>query len=241
MNLHLQLRKYLRSYPEWKLAPPRVQLRRALQKVGSEYGGYFLDPSGIGPDAVVYSLGIGEDISFDLSLIHQYGVTVHAFDPTPQVKKWLASQKLPDEFCFHDTGIADFDGEGIFYLPPRPDHVSHSVVPARQFSRESIPVPMMRLGTAMERLGHSRIGLMKMDIEGGEYGVLEDLVRERIPVEQILVEFHHRFSSIGTAKTRRMLSMLEDYGMRICYVCPRVEVFTLVRSTQSGEWAAAAG
>jgi len=229
MNLPLQLRKYLRSYPEWRLAPPRVQLRRALQKVGSEYGGYFFDPAGIGPDAVVYSLGIGEDISFDLSLIHQYGVTVHAFDPTPRVKKWLASQKLPDEFRFHDTGI-----------PPRPDHISHSVVPARQFSQESIPVPMMRLGTAMERLGHSQIGLMKMDIEGAEYGVLEDLVRERILVEQILVEFHHRFSSIGTAKTRRMLSMLEDYGMRICYVCPRIEVFTLVRSAQSAEWAAAA-
>jgi len=35
--------------------------------------------------AVVYSLGIGEDISFDLALIEKYGARVHAFDPTPKV------------------------------------------------------------------------------------------------------------------------------------------------------------
>jgi len=88
---------------------------------------------------------------------------------------------------------------------------------------------MIRLNTAMQRLGHSRIDVLKMDIEGAEYEVLEDVVRDRIPVNQILVEFHHRLSSVGTAETKRILSLLEGYGMKIGYICPRMEVFTLIR------------
>jgi FkbM family methyltransferase len=230
MNKYLKLRKYLRSYPQWRFAPPRVQSKRGLQLLGSDYGGYFVDASGIRPEAVVYSLGIGEDISFDLALIYQYGVTVHAFDPTPRVKTWLASQSLPEQFHFQGVGIADFDGEGVFYLPPRPDFISHSLVRARQYSSESIRVPMIRLSSAMRRLEHSRLDVLKMDIEGTEYAVIDDLVRERIPVNQILVEFHHRLSSVGTGKTKRALSLLQDYGMKIAYVCPRMEIFTLVRT-----------
>lgn len=230
MNIYLQLRKYLRSYPEWRFAPPRVQVNRPLRKVGSDYGGYCVDPSGISQDTIVYSLGIGEDISFDLALIHQYGVNVHAFDPTPKVKQWLASQTLPGDFHFHDVGIADFDGQADFYLPPRQEFISHSIVRARQYSGDAIRVPVIRLSTAMRRLGHTRIDVLKMDIEGAEYAVLEDLARERIPVGQILVEFHHRLSSVGIGKTRRILALLRDCGMRIGYVCPRIEIFTLVRA-----------
>ena len=229
-NVYSYVRKYLRSFPQWRFAPPRVQTDCALQKLGSEYGGYTLDPSRIGPDAVVYSLGIGEDVSFDLALIERFGVTVHAFDPTPKVKTWLTSQTLPKEFRFHDVGIADFDGDTVFYLPPRKDFVSHSIVQARQYSQDSIRVPMIRLGTAMKQLGHTRIDVLKMDIEGAEYAVLQDLVAQEIPVGQILVEFHHRLSSIGTSKTKHTLALLEGYGMKIGYVCPRMEVFTLVRA-----------
>jgi FkbM family methyltransferase len=227
-NAYQYLRRYVRSYPEWNFVPPRVQIHRALQLIGSDYGDYALDPSGIQQDSIVYSLGVGEDISWDLALIQRYGVTVHAFDPTPRVKEWLASRTLPGQFHFHEVGIADVDGETAFYLPPRSDFVSHSVIHARQYSQESIRVPMTRLSTAMQRLGHSRIDILKMDIEGAEYAVLEDIVREKIPVGQILVEFHHRLSSVGTGKTKRILSLLDSYGMKIACVCPRMEIFTLV-------------
>jgi FkbM family methyltransferase len=210
-----------------------VQAKHALSEVGSAYGGYFLDSSLIEPDAIVYSLGVGEDISFDLALIQRFGVTIHAFDPTPTVKKWLAAQTLPEQFHFHEVGIADIDGEGVFYLPPRLGFISHSLVRARQYSKESIRVPMIRLSTAMQRLGHDRIDILKMDIEGAEYAVLRDLVKQKIPVGQILVEFHHRLSSIGTGETRRTLSLLESYGMKIACVCPRMEVFTLVQGPES--------
>jgi hypothetical protein len=54
-------------------------------------------------------------------------------------------------------------------------------------------------------------------------------VSSEIPVNQLLVEFHHRLSSLGTKKTSQALELLDQYGMKICYVCPRKEVFTFVR------------
>jgi FkbM family methyltransferase len=229
MAIRPLLRKYLRSYPEWGFHPPRVEGTRQLTRVGSAYGGYFLDTAILPHDPIIYSLGVGEDVSFDLSLIEQYGFIVHAFDPTPKVKTWIESQSLPVQFRFQRVGIADFDGEADFYLPPRRDFISHSMIRAQQYSQDSIRLPVMKLSTSMARLGHSRIDILKMDIEGGEYAVLRDLIKDNIEVSQILVEFHHRLSSVGIEKTRAALSALDDYGMKISYVCPRLEVLTLIR------------
>jgi FkbM family methyltransferase len=227
--LYLQMRKILRSYPEWHFAPPRVQVQTNLITLGSEHASYRLDPARVRRDSIVYSLGIGEDISFDLALIGQFGLQIHAFDPTPRVGEWLRSQNVPGQFHFYNQGIADFDGEVDFHLPPRKEFVSHSILAAKEYSAEAIRAPMIRLRTAMKNLGHDRIDLLKVDIEGAEYGLIEDIVNENISVEQILIEFHHRLSSVGTTKTRRALRLLESRGIKISYVCPRFQVFTMVR------------
>ncbi len=229
MALRPLLRKYLRSYPEWGFHPPHVQVTRRLTRVGSDYGGYFLDTAIFPHDPVIYSAGIGFDISFDLALIQQFGCIVHAFDPTPKVQAWIDGQSLSPQFRFHAVGIADFDGDADFFLPPRPDFISHSIVRAPQFSDQSIKVPVIRLITAMSRFGHTHIDVLKMDIEGGEYSVLADLFREQIPVQQMCVEFHHRSSSHGVEKTRSTLSLLRTQGFEVVHICPRFEVFSLIR------------
>ena len=43
-------------------------------------------------NSVVYSLGVGDTIDFDLDLIQRFGVTVYAFDPTPYAKDWVTTQ-----------------------------------------------------------------------------------------------------------------------------------------------------
>src|SRR5580692_11324759 len=174
-SIYSVLRTYLRAYPEWDFTPPRVRTKCRLEKFGTEYGGYWLDSSRMNRSAVVYSLGIGEDISFDLSLIERFGVDVQAFDPTPKVKKWLAAQSLPRQFHFHEAGISGRDGEEVFYPPPREDWVSHSLIQARQYGSGSVRFPVMRLSTAMRIHGHTEIDVLKMDIEAAEYAVIEEI------------------------------------------------------------------
>jgi hypothetical protein len=97
------------------------------ERLGSDYGGWSIAPAAISSEAVVYSFGIGEDISFDLALIKRFGIVVHAFDPTPRSIAWVHRQDLPASFRLHGYGLADFDGEAVFAPPADPTHVSHAI------------------------------------------------------------------------------------------------------------------
>src|ERR1700682_4716227 len=78
----------------------QVSCPKALFGVGA--GAWCFCPEDINANAVVYSFGVGEDISFERELIQRFEARVHAFDPTPRSLRWLKSQALPKGFFFHD-------------------------------------------------------------------------------------------------------------------------------------------
>lgn len=47
------------------------------------------------PGAIVYSLGLADNVEFDLNLIRDFGSEVHGFDPTPASVEWIQRQELP--------------------------------------------------------------------------------------------------------------------------------------------------
>ena len=61
-------------------ASPTVPLTR----LGTQYGGWCVPNTGLGPDDVVVSAGAGEDISFDLEIVKRFGCKVLVLDPTPR-------------------------------------------------------------------------------------------------------------------------------------------------------------
>ena len=76
-----------------------VQKRVNTEKHGDMVASsWVICPDNINQKSVIYSFGIGYDISFDLSIITKFNVPVHAFDPTPRSIQWLRDQKLPDNF-----------------------------------------------------------------------------------------------------------------------------------------------
>ena len=70
---------------------------------GARSGVWTVCPEGLGPDSVVYSFGVGDNIEWERGVIERFGVTVHAFDPTPACVSWLQSQALPDKFRFRPS------------------------------------------------------------------------------------------------------------------------------------------
>jgi FkbM family methyltransferase len=202
-----------------------VQQRCTRISLGNEGASWCLCPEGLSKNSVVYCLGVGEEISFDLELIRQFGIQVHAFDPTPRSIQWVQSQTLPDQFVFHGYGVADFDGTCSFLPPKDPNHVSHTMMP-RDSPWPAIEAPVYRLSTIMKMLGHSEIDLLKMDIEGAEYEVLADLLAGKIRPQQILVEFHHRWPEIGLESTREAIRGLNQVGYRIFNISPSGEEYS---------------
>ncbi len=195
-----------------------AQVRCERLWLGNEHAQWCVCPSELGAASIVYSIGVGTDISFDLELIRRFGLRVEAFDPTPRSIEWVKGQRLPEQFVFHALGVADFDGTCKFFPPENAEFVSHTVV-ARdgESSRaaEAVEAPVYRLASIAKRLGHERIDLLKMDIEGAEYGVLDDLLGDGITVKQLLVEFHHRWPEVGIAKTKKAIAALNEAGYLI--------------------------
>lgn len=204
-------------------------IRVATQRLGSTYGGWHVVPDGISPESVVYSFGIGEDISFDTAFIATYGTTVHAFDPTPKSLAWLRGQDLPTRLVVHDYGIAAFDGEIAFYPPENDAHVSHTVLDRPATKDRAIHVPVKRLRTIMSDLGHTSLDILKMDIEGAEYDVIDDMLSSGILPRQVLIEFHHRFPNVGLAKTTAAIQKLRSAGYALCSVSSSNEEYGFLR------------
>src|SRR5262245_14315827 len=71
---------------------------------------------------------------------------------------------------------------------PRADQTAALDDPAVGNGGQFFTAPAERLPTIARRLGHQRIDVLKIDIEGGEYAVLDDLLRSGPAVRQLLVE-----------------------------------------------------
>lgn len=216
-----------------------------LVKVGSDYGGWLLPRKNrLGKNSICYAVGAGEDITFDCELANIYGCKVRIFDPTPKSQAhfqrlldYVAGKPTENEgedfidkynfpisvyssLDFQPYGLASEDRIMKFYLPQNPDHVSCSLVNL-QGTQDYFDAQCYRLGTLMSMNRDLSIELLKMDIEGAEYQVIEDIIRSSVRPPMLLIEFDECHSpQDGEARMRVLhnIRLLENVGYRLIAV-----------------------
>lgn len=208
------------------------QVKRSSLTLGNPYADWTFCKDGLGKDSVIYSFGVGEDISFDLELIDHYKLQIQAFDPSPRSIEWIESQKIVDSFHFYKYGLAGQDGEITFNEPEEPGAHSLKIEGSSgvETGRKTHVLPVARLTSVLEKLGHDRIDILKMDIEGAEYEVIDDIISSPVPIAQVLIEFHHRFRNIGVGKTREAISKLNKAGFKIFSVSASGEEISFINT-----------
>jgi FkbM family methyltransferase len=164
---------------------------------------------GINPDAVIYSGGVGEGITFEEELIRRFGVKIHIFDPSPVAVRTIALVNS-DRLLFKPVGLAASTAAS-FSIGGGTD--SSTWLKAGGMER----LPCTSIAREMEVNGHDSIDLLKIDIEGFEYEVLESCLAKGIPIKQICVEFHDFFPEIPKAKTREMIRALKSHGFDLIH------------------------
>ena len=243
------IKKLLNSSPSAEVdAAPSLPVDRTrlleskkLLRLGTVYGGWIIPAdAGLTSDSICYSVGAGEDISFDCALVERFHCQVRIIDPTPRAvqhfnnleKAVKAGQQFPvnnsnedyyrvtaEDFGrlrFVPVGLADRDTELKFYLPKNPAHVSCSTVNLQK-TEEYFVAQCVRLSSLMRQLGDTSIDLLKMDIEGAEYAVIRDIVATKLLPRLLLIEFDEVHTPMdGDARTRikQHIEMLEQAGMR---------------------------
>ena len=183
---------------------------------GNQYGGFYVSTDYLNENAIIYSFGIGEDISFDLQLINEFKCKVYGFDPTPKSINWVNQQQITTNFIFSDYGIGKETEWVTFYLPKNTNHVSGSMFNFSTVNElEPIVVSVKKFIDIASEFNHKIIDVLKMDIEGSEYGVIPSILESGVIIKQILIEFHHRMFDDGAKLTKESISLLKAYGFEL--------------------------
>ena len=150
--------------------------------------------------SVIYAAGVGEDVSFDLGLIDQVGCDVHAFDPTPRACAYAEPIAAENpKFHFHPWGLWSSDTTMKFFAPANSEHVSHSILNLQE-QDDFFEAPCRKVSTIMNDLGHTHIDLLKIDIEGAEYEVIDSLFKSDIFPRLVCIEFDQPYPYAKTVQ-----------------------------------------
>ncbi|CAL5226972.1 g9857 [Coccomyxa viridis] len=131
------------------------------------------------PGCIVYSVGSNGLTEFEQDIVHMTPCEVHIFDPTLSLGTQQQLRQVK-EFDFHDTGLI---AEGV----------KGNVTAERRFPK----LDMQPLSGIMANLGHTWIDVLKVDVEGWEWEVLDSWLTtwDVLPFTQLQVEFHYKRGS----------------------------------------------
>ena len=214
-----------------------------IAKYGTEYGGWFL-PKDIflNEDSVIYSAGAGEDISFDIILSSRFNPNIIIIDPTkrarehymecsnfykmnssfsrtvkPDYMEILLSEKPNfSKISFLDIGLWHENGRLKFYKQNNPHNVSQTLIQS-MFGEEFDFVPVQSVKSIMDANKHSKIDLLKIDIEGAEINVLNNIFEDSIFPKYICVEFDLLIKKIDKTETIKLIHRMKSHGYELIH------------------------
>ncbi|MBL0339737.1 MAG: FkbM family methyltransferase [Bacteroidetes bacterium] len=222
----------------------RVTPLKNLQYVGSVKHGYHIPKDFLNSNSVCYCVGAGEDISFDVELVRLFGSKVFIIDPMPYAKdhylKLLDLTRKGESFTIdkgkfaytYKSKAADFENityleTGIwnekkivkFFDPAKDNYAGHSIINL-QATETYIEAPVDRLISIMKEHKHPSIDLLKLEIEGSEYTVIDTIAEDRPDIKIICVEFdefHHAKNSKYLWNIKRSADQLLKIGYKIAH------------------------
>jgi len=162
------------------------------------------------PPQTAYCAGVGQGMSLELELARMMSKPVLVFDPSPTGINTVAKSDAKN-LQFFPIGLAANAGLVKFSLPKVAGEGSYSVV---QEGIETVCFECYDLSTIMSRNGDHCIDLLKMDIEGFEYDIVNQFLDQKIPVRQLCVEFH---AWLGPNRTLKTIARLYNAGYRIIH------------------------
>ena len=191
---------------------PRLNVEKHdlnLVRLGTAYDGWtFVDLPNL-RNARIISCGLGEEGSFDLAFAAKYNARVLMVDPTPRAIKYfndtIITQGVDGAFELCAKALWKARETLRFYAPPDASHVSHSIINFQNAYKNDtafIEVEAITISDLMEQYGIETIPLLKLDIEGAEIEVVQDMLAKRVFPDQLLIEYDELTFPSPRAKSR---------------------------------------
>ena len=208
-----------------------------MNKIGTDYGGWWFPLDfNLNEDSIVYSGGVGEDISFDLKLQNDYNCNIILIDPTKRAlihynecQNFYIDQSHSfrgnnsdylniiknlkpnfDKFTYINMGLWNKKDELKFFKQTNENYVSQSLVDG-MFGENYDVVKVDSLKNIMDANNHKKIDVLKLDIEGAEIKVLEQMIIDKIFPDILCIEFDLKLKNRDyDNSTKRIIDLLSQ-------------------------------
>jgi FkbM family methyltransferase len=214
-----------------------LRLPRGYQRLGTRYGGWWIDTSMIGSSPLLIDCGLGEDISFSVSFLQRFpDASVIGIDPNPRSLAYC-QKHCPGGMEIINAALSTCSGETVVFhlprtvdkLPKGADGVSGSLESSHEYvdGGERIVTRTVDFSELLARVGRDECAVLKLDVEGTEYELLEALIGDgKIQnAQQLLVEFHHGVTRHTLLDTQRIVSLLASAHQHLVHVEGRNYIF----------------
>lgn len=193
-------------------------------------GNYLLHKDLINENSIIYTFGVGESISFEEMLSNRFKSKVFCYDPTSLAVNYMKKKKYDKNLIFFkDYGIWNEDTKVKFFHQSENDLNNTGGSITNLFETESFDLlQCYKLKTLMDQNKHSKIDVLKLDIEGAAFEVLDNLIIDKIFPKQIVVEFEYSEDdkiedekfNIWSNKLKKLVERMKNINYK-CYYLPR--------------------
>jgi FkbM family methyltransferase len=191
--------------PEYDPIRHAERVRRFLDADGDER--LRLDYPELGPRSIVLDLG-GFHGDFSLRIHGKYGATCHCFEVVPSLCDGIRAVVGANPAIFvHPFGLAGTTREEDIFFAEE----GSSTLCNRAEEANRLRIRLVRAADWLqENLGDRPVDLMKVNIEGGEYELLEHLLDTGLVqrMRNIQVQFHEDVIPHATARMEAIQSRL---------------------------------
>lgn len=186
-----------------------------IKHYGTFYGGYDIVDEKI--IKIIISCGLGEDASFDIEMIKSKDCIVYTIDPTRrsidyynEIKKQFGKPRSQEysnhgfqkiqaydlkkinlrNFILIPKAIFDSSKKKLkLYYPNNRQHVSASINKTSKYCNDFFYADIITIDEIISKNHINEIDILKLDVEGAEIKILEDILKKNIFPKQILVEY----------------------------------------------------
>jgi len=170
-----------------------------------------------GTSSVVVDVGCADDPDFSIHMIDKYGLKAYGVDPTKKHEPALTrlEERFQGKFKHVPLAVSAMDGSITFHESV--DNTSGSILAEHSNIMKdevnSYDVESVTLKSLIERIDKSDVDLIKLDLEGAEYELLNSVKKEDLaPFRQIYVEFHHHCTNHTIGETEKIVNAIENFG-----------------------------
>lgn len=200
-----------------KIVDKFFQDKRCI-KFGKEKDGYcYMVYPKIKKGGLIISGGIGYGADFELELYEKFNAEILVFDPTPVAKKTMSKNKK-SPLKYFPLGLSKHSGTIKLFFSKKDDYY---------YLGEGDEYKEFECKSVSEIANGRVVELLKMDIEGSEYGVIEDILEKNVKINQIILEFHHWIKGLSLLKTINAIRNLRKAGYVLVY--KNIDDYTFVK------------